>query len=173
MTQKNTNDIIDMIKQEHFADLIEEYLNHDSQEGTVHKAKVVSVDTHKNYVIVDVGLKSECKIPLSEFKIGDNEIPQIGDIVEVYIENFEGKNGLTIASRERAVRNDAWHKFKLLHEQSAIVEGVIIGQVRGGFAVDLKGLVAFLPGSQVDIKPVTDMNSLLHTVQTFKILSCG
>ncbi len=154
---------------EDFASLFAEYVKNEKQEGQIAKGRVVAVE--RDAVIVDVGLKSEGRIPLSEFSLaGNNANVSIGDEIEVFVERFEGRGGNTILSREKAIRSDAWKKFEEFHKQDATIEGVIIGRVKGGFAVELGGIVAFLPGSQVDIRPIKDSSVLINMSQPLKIL---
>jgi len=155
---------------EDFAKLFEESLKSSkSQEGSVVTGVVISIE--KDMVIVDVGLKSEGRIPLKEFAVG-GQTPELraGDEVEVYLEKIENKHGDTVLSREKAVREDAWIKLEKSCENSERVEGVIFGRVKGGFTVDIQGAVAFLPGSQVDIRPIRDVGPLMHVPQPFMIL---
>ncbi len=155
---------------EDFGTLFEESLvNARIQEGMVATGLVVGIE--KDLVIVDVGLKSEGRIPLKEFTIG-NQIPEIriGDEVQVYIERIENKNGDTVLSREKAVREDVWLSLEKACENSQRVDGVIFGRVKGGFTVDIQGAIAFLPGSQVDIRPIRDVGPLMHVTQPFIIL---
>lgn len=138
-------------------------------EGTVTKGVVVGVvdDT----IIVDVGLKNEGRIPISEFKLVIGQIPpQVGDTVDVFVEKIEGRNGRTILSREKAIREESWMILEKASESEELVDGVIFGRVKGGFTVDLSGVVAFLPGSQVDVRPIKDIAPLMDIVQPFKIL---
>lgn len=154
---------------EDFATLFSEYVKNEKQEGQIAKGKVIAVE--RDAVVIDVGLKSEGRIPLSEFSLaGGNANITIGEEIDVFIEKFEGRHGNTILSREKAIRDDAWKKFEELYKQDATVEGVIIGRVKGGFAVELGGIVAFLPGSQVDIRPIKDTSVLLNISQPLKIL---
>ena len=94
----------------------------------------------------------------------------IGDTVEVYIERLEDSNGNTILSREKARREEAWVELEKFHKEDKIVTGVILGRVKGGFTVDIDGATAFLPGSQVDIKPIKDFHSIMNIPQKFQIL---
>lgn len=154
---------------EDFASLLEEAMKQEKKEGMVVQGTIVAMDDEAVYV--DVGLKSEGRILLKEFALAeDSAIPQIGDVVDVYIERFEGRGGSTVLSREKAMREEAWGKFEKLYQLDATIEGVIIGRVKGGFAVQLGGLIAFLPGSQVDIRPVKDATALLDISQPFRIL---
>lgn len=143
-------------------------------ESTVKENAVVTgrvVDITGDIVVVDVGLKNEGRIPISEFALAtDQKLPEIGDSVDVYVEKFEGYNGRTILSREKAIHAESWRALEDSYERGLLVNGVIFGSVKGGFTVDLSGVVAFLPGSQVDIRPVKDITPLMDVVQPFKIL---
>jgi len=157
-------------QKESFAALLEESLGvGDSLEGTVVKGTVVSVEN--DFVLIDVGLKSEGRVPLREFSAA-GQPPEIkaGDTVEVYLERMEDKNGEAQLSREKARREEAWNQLERAFQETQRVTGVIFGRVKGGFTVDLSGAVAFLPGSQVDIRPVRDITPLLGTPQPFQIL---
>jgi small subunit ribosomal protein S1 len=140
-----------------------------SHEGSVVTGLVVAIE--KDVVIVDVGLKSEGRIPLKEFTIG-GVTPELkaGDEVEVYVEKIENKHGDTVLSREKALREEAWVKLEKACAESIRVDGVIFGRVKGGFTVDIQGAIAFLPGSQVDIRPIRDITPLMHITQPFMIL---
>ncbi len=155
---------------ESFAALLEESLGtSESLEGTVVKGRVISVDN--DMVLIDVGLKSEGRVPLKEFANGGQPAEiQSGDTVEVYLERMEDKNGEAVLSREKAKREEAWTMLEKSFQSNSRVTGVIFGRVKGGFTVDLSGAVAFLPGSQVDIRPVRDISPLLGTPQPFQIL---
>lgn len=153
-----------------FAKLFEESISGaKSQEGSVVTGIVVGVE--KDVVIVDVGLKSEGRIPLKEFTVsGVTPELKAGDEVEVYVEKLENRHGDTVLSREKALREEAWVKLEKACAESIRVEGVIFGRVKGGFTVDVQGAVAFLPGSQVDIRPIRDVTPLMHVTQPFMIL---
>ena len=155
---------------ESFEKLFEESIENEKKEGTVVKGTIVSII--KDMALVEVsGLKSEGLIPLKEFKTEDGgSAPEIGQEYDVYIERTEGRGGQSVLSREKAFREEAWFKFEELHNHDANVEGKIIGRVKGGFAVELGGIVAFLPGSQIDIRPIKDISVLLDIQQPFKIL---
>jgi small subunit ribosomal protein S1 len=155
---------------ESFAALLEESLGTSSSlEGTVVKGRVVSVENDQ--VLIDVGLKSEGRVDLKEFATpGKPAEIKAGDIVEVYLERMEDKNGEAQLSREKARREEAWTLLEKNFQGNERVQGVIFGRVKGGFTVDLSGAVAFLPGSQVDIRPVRDITPLLGTPQPFQIL---
>jgi len=155
---------------ESFAALLDESLGSASGlEGTVIKGTVVAVEN--DMVLIDVGLKSEGRVPLKEFAT-PGRMPEInpGDIVEVYLERMEDKNGEAQISREKARREEAWTQLEKSFQSNERVTGTIFGRVKGGFTVDLNGAVAFLPGSQVDIRPVRDIGPLLGSPQPFQIL---
>jgi len=159
-----------LAEKESFEDLLNESLGaHEGLEGTVLKGMVIAVEN--DFAIVDVGLKSEGRVPLREFTAGgeDGEI-KTGDTVEVFLERMEGKHGEAILSREKARREEAWTKLEQAFANTERVTGHIFGRVKGGFTVDLQGAVAFLPGSQVDIRPVRDVTPLMGTPQPFQIL---
>ncbi|MBK8174955.1 MAG: 30S ribosomal protein S1 [Rhodospirillales bacterium] len=155
---------------ESFAALLDESLGEaEGFEGRVVKGRVVSVEN--DMVVVDVGLKSEGRVPLKEFIPGPNEVkPGPGDEVEVFVERFEDRDGLVSLSREKARREEAWNVLERAFKSSERITGTIFGRVKGGFIVDLSGAVAFLPGSQVDIRPVRDITPLMNTPQPFQIL---
>jgi small subunit ribosomal protein S1 len=156
---------------ESFAALLDESLGVSTSglEGTVVKGRVISIEN--DAALIDVGLKSEGRVPLKEFSVG-GQPPEIhvGDTVEVFLERMEDKNGEAALSREKARREEAWTQLEKNFQANERVTGVIFGRVKGGFTVDLSGAVAFLPGSQVDIRPVRDISPLLGTPQPFQIL---
>jgi small subunit ribosomal protein S1 len=155
---------------ESFAALLDESLGTSSSlEGTVIKGLVIAVENDN--VLIDVGLKSEGRVALKEFATpGKPAEIKAGDIVEVYLERMEDKNGEARLSREKARREEAWTLLERNFQATERVTGVIFGRVKGGFTVDLNGAVAFLPGSQVDIRPVRDITPLIGTPQPFQIL---
>lgn len=155
---------------ENFEALLEESFGQaDSLEGRVIKGKVIAIEN--DIAIIDVGLKSEGRIPLKEFSASATEPHlNIGDTVEVYLERLEDKNGETVLSYEKARREAAWKQLEKSYDKNEHVDGVIFGRVKGGFTVDLKGAIAFLPGSQVDIRPVRDVSPLIGVSQPFQIL---
>jgi len=157
-------------QKESFAALLEETLGTGSSlEGTVVKGRVVAVEN--DTVLIDVGLKSEGRVDLKEFALpGQPADIKAGDTVEVYLERMEDKNGEAQLSREKARREEAWTQLEKQFQGNERVTGVIFGRVKGGFTVDLNGAVAFLPGSQVDIRPVRDIAPLLGSPQPFQIL---
>ncbi|MFL2659536.1 MAG: 30S ribosomal protein S1 [Alphaproteobacteria bacterium] len=158
------------IKKESFASLFEETLGENKNiVGTVVKGTIISIND--DMVLVDVGLKSEGRINIREFAIS-GDIPELnaGDEIDVFVERMEDRNGEVGLSRERAKREEAWVKVAELFKNGERVEGVIFERVRGGFKVDVLGCVAFLPGSQVDVRPIRDMEPLMNKKQTFEIL---
>ena len=137
--------------------------------GSVVTGTIVSMSD--DHVTVDVGLKSEGRIPLKEFGIvGQRAELEIGDAVEVFVDRLEDRNGEAVLSREKARREEAWTDLEKLHEKEENVTGVMFGKVKGGFTVDLNGAVAFLPGSQVDVRPIRDVSALMGVPQPFQIL---
>ena len=155
---------------ETFADLLAESFAENSKiEGSVVKGKIVSIEN--DVALVDVGLKSEGRISLKEFSPpGAKTEIKIGDSVDVYIEKIEGKNGDTVLSREKAKREETWSILEIAQKKQERVNGIIFGKVKGGFTVDLDGATAFLPGSQVDIRPIKDLNTIMGGPQAFLIL---
>lgn len=155
---------------EDFADLLNENFGADHVvEGSVVKGMITAIE--KDMATVDVGLKVEGRIPLKEFgaKAKDGTL-NVGDEVEVYVERIENALGEAMISREKARREESWVKLEDKFNKGERVEGVIFNQVKGGFTVDLDGAVAFLPRSQVDIRPIRDVTPLMHTPQPFEIL---
>ncbi|MFI4985843.1 MAG: S1 RNA-binding domain-containing protein, partial [Alphaproteobacteria bacterium] len=156
--------------EESFAALLEESLKStETFEHTVVKGRVVGVEG--DFALVDVGLKAEGRVPLKEFgSHGATGKVEIGDHIDVYVERIEDKNGEAVLSREKARREEAWTQLERAFKETQRVTGVIFGRVKGGFTVDLNGAVAFLPGSQVDIRPVRDVSPLMGQPQPFQIL---
>ncbi|HVC57273.1 MAG TPA: 30S ribosomal protein S1 [Stellaceae bacterium] len=155
---------------ENFAALLDESLGvAKGLEGTVVRGRIISIEN--DAALIDVGLKSEGRVPLKEFGVGGvaPEL-QVGDTVEVFLERMEDKNGEAQLSREKARREEAWTLLEKSFQANERVTGQIFGRVKGGFTVDLNGAVAFLPGSQVDIRPVRDITPLLGSPQPFQIL---
>ena len=136
-------------------------------EGKVVPATVITVEN--DIVVLDVGLKTEGRIPLKEFG-QDGEAPEAGAIVEVFLERIENALGDAVLSREKARREESWVRLEDAFNADEPVQGAIVGRVKGGFTVDLGGVNAFLPGSQVDIRPVRDIGPLMGEVQPFQIL---
>ncbi|MBI3113952.1 MAG: 30S ribosomal protein S1 [Rhodospirillales bacterium] len=155
---------------ENFAELLEASLKRDGGfEGRVVKGTILDI-AHEE-VLIDVGLKSEGRVPLKEFATAGQE-PQVktGDTVDVFVERYEDREGIVRLSREKARREEAWSDLEKAFNKGERVTGVIFGRVKGGFIVDLSGAVAFLPGSQVDIRPVRDIGPLMNAPQPFQIL---
>jgi len=161
--QENTN-------QESFADLFAKHVeSEDKLEGNVVKGKIISIEN--DMVIIDVGYKAEGRIHIREFLSKDNDNkPNVGDEVDVYLEKVENKNGEAVLSREKARREESWELLEKATEDKVKVSGTIFGRVKGGFSVDLDGAIAFLPGSQVDVRPTRDSQHLVGSTQSFHIL---
>ncbi|MFK7838854.1 MAG: 30S ribosomal protein S1 [Bdellovibrionales bacterium] len=153
-----------------FAKLLETSLKDQKNfTGSVVEGTIIALENDN--VIVDVGLKSEGRIPVQEFaKPGEELELKVGDVVEVFVERMENREGESVLSREKARREQAWVELEINHKKEERVTGIIFGRVKGGFTVDLGGAVAFLPGSQVDIRPVRDVTPLMGTPQPFQIL---
>jgi small subunit ribosomal protein S1 len=155
---------------EDFAQLLDESFHHGNmQEGSVITGTVVAIE--KDVAVIDVGLKTEGRVPLREFT-GPGRQPEIkiGDAVEVYLERVENALGEAVLSRDKARREESWGKLEKAFQANEKVSGVIFNQVKGGFTVDLDGAVAFLPRSQVDIRPIRDVTPLMNVPQPFQIL---
>ena len=155
---------------ENFADLLAESFGEGTNiEGSVVRGFVVGIEG--DAVVIDVGLKSEGRVPTKELAApGQTPNVSIGDEIEVYVERMEDRNGQALLSRDKARREEAWGVLETSFEKQERVTGVIFGKVKGGFTVDLSGATAFLPGSQVDIRPVRDLGPLMGTPQPFQIL---
>ena len=155
---------------EDFAALLDATLGPDTGfAGSVVTGRVIRVDG--DFAVVDVGLKSEGRVPLKEFA-APGQKPEVkpGDVIELFVERYEDRDGSIVLSREKARREEAWTTLEKSHQAGVRVNGVIFGRVKGGFTVDLGGAVAFLPGSQVDIRPVRDVMPLMGNAQPFQIL---
>ena len=155
---------------EDFAALLDEsYGQNEAFEGSVIKGTVVAIE--KDVAVIDLGLKTEGRVALKEFQgPGREGAPKVGDEVEVYLERIENALGEAVISRDKARREESWVKLEKAFEKQEKVEGVIFNQVKGGFTVDLDGAVAFLPRSQVDIRPIRDVTPLMQVPQAFQIL---
>ncbi|MEQ8406081.1 MAG: S1 RNA-binding domain-containing protein, partial [Oceanicaulis sp.] len=155
--------------QDDFAQMLEASLSgRDMMEGSVLKGRVTAVEN--DVVVIDVGLKTEGRVALREFTGPGSEAPKAGDDVEVYLERIENAMGEAVLSRDKARREEAWDRLEQQFEGKEPVTGAIVGRVKGGFTVDLGGASAFLPGSQVDIRPVRDVTPLMNKEQPFAIL---
>lgn len=155
---------------EDFEALLKEIHKEDEKfEGRVVKGTVVSIGS--DFALIDVGLKSEGRIPLREFAApGAEPEVQVGDTIDVFVVRLENAQGEAVLSREKARREEAWVQLEEAYNQEKVVEGVIFGRVKGGFTVDLSGAVAFLPGSQLDVRPLRDTNSMMNVPLDFQIL---
>src|SRR5437868_3099818 len=149
--------------------LMDSFLDNEPMEGAVVKGKVVAIE--KDLAIIDVGLKTEGRIALKEFgQAGRDGTIKVGSQVEVYVDRVENAVGEAVLSREKARREESWVKLEEMYNANQRVEGIIFNQVKGGFTVDLEGAVAFLPRSQVDIRPIRDIGPLMNVPQPFQIL---
>ena len=139
------------------------------EEGSVVKGKVIAIEAGQ--AIIDVSYKMEGRVDIKEFA-DPGEAPKIaaGDVVEVFLRQVENSKGEAVISREMARREEAWDRLETAFAGEARVEGAIFGRVKGGFTVDLGGAVAFLPGSQVDVRPVRDAGPLMGLKQPFQVL---
>ncbi len=155
---------------EDFAKLIDEsFSDGHLQEGSVVKGTVVAIE--RDFAVIDVGLKTEGRVALREFAgPGRSADIKVGDTVEVYLERIENALGQAVLSRDKARREESWGKLERAFQNNEKVQGVIFNQVKGGFTVDLDGAVAFLPRSQVDIRPIRDVSPLMNNPQPFQIL---
>jgi len=154
---------------EDFAALLaESFQTNDLAEGSVVTGRIVAIE--KDMVVIDAGLKVEGRVPLKEFGPRAKEELKAGDEVEIYVERIENALGEAVLSREKARREESWIKLEEKYNNGERVDGVIFAQVKGGFTVDLDGAVAFLPRSQVDIRPIRDVSPLMNNPQPFEIL---
>ncbi len=156
--------------EENFSELLEKSLSgFKYREGQIIKGTVLSVTN--DTVVVDVGLKSEGRIPLKEFHSpGEEHGVKIGEKYDVYLEKLENKEGEALLSRERARKEESWNNLEKIQDSNKQIVGIITERVKGGFAVDINGALAFLPGSQVDLKPIKDISPLLNKPQPMVIL---
>ena len=136
--------------------------------GSVIKGTIIHIDSEN--ALVDVGLKSEGRIPLNEFSIEGKADVAIGDSIDVYVTRMENRDGEIVLSRERAKHEEVWQKLEKFFLEKKHVEGGVTGRVRGGLTVDIMGIASFLPGSQVDVRPMRNTEDLINSKQTFKIL---
>ncbi|MBQ2810546.1 MAG: 30S ribosomal protein S1 [Alphaproteobacteria bacterium] len=151
---------------ESFEELLNEQFGDKGIVGTVVKGTIIRLSD--DFATVDVGLKSEGRIPLREF--GQNPELKIGDQIEVLVDRYEDREGNIVLSREKARREEAWAELEKSMNAGERVNGIIFGRVKGGFTVDLSGAIAFLPGSQIDIRPIRDISPLMGISQPFQIL---
>ena len=155
---------------EEFEALLQESFEVDTpEEGTVVKGKVIAIEAGQ--AIIDVGYKMEGRVDIKEFADpGESPEISVGDVVEVFLRAAENSKGEAVISREMARREEAWDRLEKAYADEERVDGAIFGRVKGGFTVDLGGAVAFLPGSQVDVRPVRDAGPLMGLKQPFQIL---
>ncbi len=156
-------------KEDFEALLMDSFVDNEPLEGAVVKGTIVGIE--KDLAIIDVGLKTEGRIAMKEFgAAGRDGTLKVGSVVEVYVDRVENSLGEAVLSREKARREESWVKLEEMHNKGERVEGIIFNQVKGGFTVDLEGAVAFLPRSQVDIRPIRDIGPLMNVPQPFQIL---
>ena len=169
-TKINPENSIAAPSREDFAAMLEQSFETQSpQEGNVIKGTIVAIEN--DFAMVDVGLKTEGRISLKEFAMpGIPAEIKVGDEVEVYLERVENALGEAVLSRDKARREESWIKLERAFNEQTRVTGIIFGRVKGGFTVDLDGAVAFLPGSQVDVRPMRDVGPLMNQPQLFQIL---
>jgi small subunit ribosomal protein S1 len=169
-TKINSENSIASPSRDDFAAMLEQsFVTQSPQEGAVIKGKIVAIEN--DFAMVDVGLKTEGRVSLKEFAMpGVPANIQVGDEVEVYLERVENALGEAVLSRDKARREESWIKLEKAFNDQSRVTGVIFGRVKGGFTVDLDGAVAFLPGSQVDVRPTRDVGPLMNQPQPFQIL---
>ena len=158
------------VTMEEFEALLQESFEIDTpEEGTVVKGKVIAIEAGQ--AIIDVGYKMEGRVDIKEFADpGEAPVISVGDTVEVFLRAAENAKGEAVISREMARREEAWDRLEKAYADEERVDGAIFGRVKGGFTVDLGGAVAFLPGSQVDVRPVRDAGPLMGLKQPFQIL---
>ena len=158
------------VSMEDFEALLNESLELETpKEGSVVKGTIIAIEAGQ--AIIDIGYKMEGRIDLREFSLpGQEPEVSVDDVVEVYLERVENSKGEAVVSREKARREEAWDRLEKASEKDERVDGVIFGRVKGGFTVDLGGAIAFLPGSQVDVRPVRDAGPLMQITQPFMIL---
>jgi len=150
-----------------FMEMYEESLR-SLQEGELVKGEIVQID--KEFILVDIGYKSEGQIPIHEFIDSEGNLTaRVGEKVDVLLERREDENGIILLSKDKAAKIKIWDDIKRIYERNRTVRGKIVSRIKGGMTVDI-GLQAFLPGSQIDLKPVRDFDALIGTVQDFKIL---
>jgi len=155
---------------EDFAAMLDEVFGADERfDGKVVTGTIIAID--KEAATIDIGLKAEGRVPLKEFAgPGQDAELAVGDKVDIFVERIENATGEAILSREKARREESWTVLEKSYEAEERVDGVIFGRVKGGFTVDLNGAVAFLPGSQVDVRPIRDVTPLMNITQPFQIL---
>ncbi len=176
MNSQNTNtgvspEIIEQSMNGSFEEMLNEtFSDNGSMEGSVVKGIILKIE--KDFVTIDIGMKAEGRVNTYEFLKPGEETPSIkvGDSVDVYVDNLDDQNGRARLSREKACREEVMTTLEDAHKNSEPVKGIIFGRVKGGFTVDVSGVLAFLPGSQVDVRPIKDMNHLMNTLLDFMII---
>ena len=169
MTVQSSSKEMNPTRDDFMALLTESFEKDDVYEGSVVKGKIVAIE--KDIAVIDVGMKMEGRVALKEFAVnGVSADLKVGDTVEVYLERTENAMGEAVLSRDKARREESWIKLEKQFTDKETVTGTIFNKVKGGFTVDLDGAVAFLPGSQVDVRPVRDIGPLMHSPQPYKIL---
>jgi small subunit ribosomal protein S1 len=154
---------------ESFGALLDEVLGAEGKiEGSVLRGHVM--DLFGGFALIEVGLKSEGMVPLQEFEQADGKTPAVGDEVDVYVDRYEDRDGAIVLSREKARREEAWIELEKAYAKDEPTTGKIFSRVKGGLMVDLQGAVAFLPNSQVDVRPIRDLSPLMNIEQPFQIL---
>jgi small subunit ribosomal protein S1 len=157
------------VQSESFATLFEQNSKTSTWINKVVKGSIIGVDD--SFIVIDVGLKSEGRIAASEFTNGGRRMElKVGDKIDVYIDHYENRNGEIVLSREKALKEASWYDLEKAYREGTSVMGVICNRVKGGFMVDLNGVNAFLPGSQIDVRPVKDISPLQGIEQPFIIL---
>lgn len=171
MTNTNAAEKLEFNTNEDFEALLQEsFEKGQAEEGSVVEGTVT--DVTDDAVTIDVGLKSEGRVALKEFySLGEKPEINIGDKLEVFIERLENRQGELVLSRERAMREKSWDRLEEEFKNQTQIDGIIFGQVKGGFTVDLDGAIAFLPGSQVDVKPLKDIMEIANQKEKFVILN--
>jgi len=156
-----------MLQEESFEKIFEESIK-SMQDGEVVQGKVLQITA--DYVIIDVGYKSEGQIPIQEFYDSENQFTvKVGDTIDVLIEDWENENGMMVLSKQKADQMRVWDTISSIHDQDEVIEGKIVSRIKGGLSVDI-GLKAFLPGSQVDLHPVRNLDKFIGEIHQFKIL---
>lgn len=162
-------DIVSEYKtEENFGKLFDAEIVDNLEEGSTVKGVIVSMDDEA--ILVDIGFKSEGRVLLKDFPDGEREELSIGDEVTVFVERLENSYNEIVLSRQRAVQEETWKKLEKAYDSEETVDGVITTKVKGGFVVDMGGCLAFLPGSQVDVRPVKDITPLMDIVQPFMVI---
>ncbi len=153
-----------------FEALLNESLGiNDNIEGTVVKGRIIGIE--REFAIIDFGVKTEGRVELKEFNVnGQKADLKVGDSVDIYVERLENSKGEAVLSRDKARREEAWTVLEKSYEAGEQIEGIITSRVKGGFTVDMQGAVAFLPGSQVDVRPLRDISHLMNVPHKFSIL---